>query len=143
MRYGLPSAFEELAHTADVGVRARGAVLAEAYARTALAMAQLQAGGGALEPLEERELQARGEDRASLLVDLCRQVLRVFWLERRLLAALEVTSLSDTALTARAWLCPFDPERHGEGVDLKAVTYARAAMEAKEGGYEGTLIFDI
>ena len=143
MRYELPSPYEEVPHTADVGVRARGADLAEAYARTALAMAQLQAGGGPVELQEERRLEARGEDRASLLVDLCRQVLKAFWLDRRLLAALEIDSLSDTALSARAFFGRFDPELHGEGMDIKAVTYARAAVEPVAGGYEGTLIFDI
>lgn len=139
----LPSPFEEIAHTADVGVRARGEDLPETYARTALALAQLQAGGGAVEPAEERRIEAGGDDRASLLVDFCRQALRVFWLERKLLAAVEVESLSDTALTARAWFGRFDDERHAEGVDIKAVTYARAALKAVDGGFEGSVIVDI
>ncbi|MGC4114707.1 MAG: archease [Myxococcales bacterium] len=143
MRYGLPSLFEEIAHTADVGVRARGKDLPEAYARTALALAQLQAGGGVVEPEEERRLEASGDDPASLLVDLCRQVLRVFWLDRRILSAIEIESLSDTVLSARAWFGRFDPERHGEGMDIKAVTYARAAMKPMADGFEGSVIVDI
>lgn len=143
MRYGLPSPFEELPHTADVGVVARGQDLAETYARAALAMAQLQAGDGGVDPAHERPIEAQGEDRAALLVDLCRRVLQVFYLERGLLGALEIDELSETRLKARGWFGPFDPARHGEGMDIKAVTYARAAVVPRDGGFEATLIFDI
>jgi SHS2 domain-containing protein len=70
VRYGLPSPFEEIAHTADVGIRARGTDLGETFARAALAMSQLQAGGGEIKAEEQRDVEARGEDRAALLVDL-------------------------------------------------------------------------
>jgi SHS2 domain-containing protein len=144
VRFGLPSPYEEIAHTADVGICVHGADLAETFARAALAMSQLQAGGGAIEPEAERRVEARGEDRAALLVDLCRQVLRAFFRERLLLAGLEFDSLGDTSLSARALLGRFDEARHGEGTDVKAVTYARAAVTPVEGqGFSATLIFDV
>lgn len=144
MRYSVPSPYQELSHTADVGIQAEGQDLPEIYARAALAMAQLQAGGGVLVAEQQRSVSAQGEDRATLLVDFCRQVLTLFYLERLLLAAVEVEELSETRLRARAWLGRFDPERHAEGVDIKAVTYARAAVEPMAGGgYRATLIFDI
>jgi len=143
MRYRLPSPFEELSHTADVGIRVEAAQLDETYARAALAMAQLQTGGEGVAVDDERTLHAHGEDRASLLVDLCRKVLDVFFLERRVLGELEILGLTDTALEARAGFGPFEPDRHGEGMDLKAVTYARAAVEPATEGFVATLIFDI
>jgi SHS2 domain-containing protein len=76
-------------------------------------------------------------------VDLCRQVLRAFWLDRKILSAIEIEELSDTALSARAWFGRFDPERHGEGTDIKAVTYAGAALQPSDGGYVGSVIVDI
>ena len=145
VRYAAPSPYMELSHTADVGIRAWGQELAEVYARAALAMAQLQAGGGAVEATgEEKVVEAGGEDPPSLLVDLCRKVLAAFFLERRLLAAIEIAEISSTRLKACCRFGAFDPERHGEGMDIKAVTYARAAVTPRpEGGYEATLIFDI
>lgn len=143
MRYANPSPYEELSHTADVGIVARGASPAEACARAALAMAQLQSGGGSVDAAVERGLHAEGEDRASLLVDFCRKVLDYFYGERLLLAAVEVDALDETRIDARGWFGRFDPERHAEGVDLKAVTYARAAVEQDDGGWRATLIFDI
>jgi SHS2 domain-containing protein len=144
MRYRLPSPFTELAHTADAGLEAAGGDLAETLARAALGMSQLLAGGGSVDPVEEREVVARGEDRASLLVDLCRCVLQCFFLERLLLAELEVESASETEVRARGWFGPFDPERHAEGMDIKAVTYGQAALEPVEGGgFRARLIFDI
>ncbi len=144
MRLGLPSPYRELPHTADVGVAVAGATVEEVFARAALAMAQLQAGGGAVAPRLERPIEASGEDRASVLVDLCRQVLARFHEERLLLGAIDVASAGETSARALGWFAPFDPILHGEGADLKAVTYARAAVEpAPGGGFQGTLIFDI
>jgi SHS2 domain-containing protein len=144
LRYGLPSSFEEIPHTADVGLKVHGRDLAEVYARAALGMAQLQAGGGTLEPGVERSIVAQGEDPASLLVDLCRQVLRAFFLEKLLLAAIEPERIADCRIEARGWFDTFDPRRHIEGMDIKAVTYARAAVvPVKEGGLVATVVFDI
>jgi SHS2 domain-containing protein len=143
MRYRLPSPFEEIEHTADVGIEVTGADPAEAYARAALAMSGLMAGGGEVEPVEERRLEAEGEDRAALLVDFCRQALDRFYVERLLLAEVEIDSVSETAIAARGWFGPFDPDRHAEGVDLKAVTYGGARFEPADGGWRARLIFDI
>ena len=108
-------------------------------------MAQLQAGSGAVvAPEIERRLVASGEDRAALLVALCRKVLNVFYLERLLLVEIEIGPIEETRLDARASFGRHDPERHAEGLDIKAVTYAQAAVEALPGGgFEATLIFDI
>lgn len=144
MRYRLPSPFTELAHTADAGLEAEGADLAETLARAALGMSQLLAGGGSVESSEEWPLEARGEDRASLLVDFCRVVLQRYFLERLLLAELEIESATETEVRAHGRFGPFDPERHAEGMDIKAVTYGSAALEPVEGGgFRARLIFDI
>lgn len=144
MRYALPSPFEELPHTADVGVRACGADRTEALARAALAVSQLQSGGGAVEPRNERRLIVRSAAADDLPVDLAREVLGRFYEERLLLAAIEIERLKAGLLEARGWFGPFDPERHGEGLDIKAVTYARTGFQAGEGGRVFvSLIFDI
>ncbi len=144
MHYRLPSPYEELPHTADVGIRARGSTPEEVFARAALAMAQLQAGGGPIEPVIARGIDARAEDRASLLVDFCRQVLSRFFDERLLLGMIEVASVDQTTARAVGWFWRFDSTLHVEGADLKAVTYASAAVEPLAGGgLQATLIFDI
>jgi SHS2 domain-containing protein len=144
MRYRLPSPYRELPHTADVGIEVDGADLGETCARAALAMITLVAGGGAIEPSEERRIEAEGEDRASLLVDFCRRVLGLFFFERLLACELEIMEASEQRIVARAWAGPFDSERHAEGLDIKAVTYGGAALEPRsEGGFRARLIFDI
>ncbi|MGI5861083.1 MAG: archease [Myxococcales bacterium] len=143
MRYRLPSAFQELPHTADVGIEVAGEDLAELYARAALGMSQLLAGGGPIEAKHEQRLVAEGEDRAALLVDFCRQVLDRFFLGRSLLAEIEIDQLSESRIEARGWFGPFDPEAHAEGVDIKAVTYGGAEVEQVEEGWRARLVFDI
>lgn len=144
MRYEQPSPYEEISHTADAGIVATGQDPQEACARAVLAMAQLQAGGGPIGQEEERSLEASGEDWATLLVDFARQVLNRFYDERLLLGAVEIEQLSEKALKARGWFGRFDPDRHAEGMDVKAVTYASAGLERMpDGRYAATLIFDI
>ncbi len=144
MRFEQPSPYEEISHTADAGIFATGADLPEACARAVLAMAQLQSGGAEICREEERTIEARGQEPATLLVDFARQVLHRFFDERLLLGAVEIERLTDTELKARGWFGRFDPERHAEGMDVKAVTYARAGVEKlPDGRYGATLIFDI
>ena len=59
MRYALPQPFEDLGHTADVGVRVRGASAEEALARLALAFGSLVTAGDAPRPEREERLAVK------------------------------------------------------------------------------------
>jgi SHS2 domain-containing protein len=141
MKFEAPSAWSELDHTADVAIEVAGATEEEAYARAALALAQLQAGGGPLTQSVERTLEPAGHDRVSQLVALVRDVLALFYDERLLLAAIDVRL--GPPFAAIGWFCRWDPARHGEGTDVKAVTYGGAALEPHGDGWRARLIFDI
>lgn len=144
MRFGHPSPYQDYPHTADVGIQVLGSSLEETYARAALAMADLQAGGNSIEPLYWREFSAQGSDQVDILVDLCRKILSCFFLENLLLGAIEIISSAPNSVVARGLMGPFDPEKHAEGMDIKAVTYARAKIELVTGGeWEAVLIFDV
>lgn len=148
MRYSLPSPYDDLSHTADAGIRACGATVEEALARSALALSQLQAGGGAVEEAETHALDLIAPSEDELPVELARAVLDRWYADALLLAAIEIVSVdvndAGAALRARGWFGPFDPDRHGEGLDVKAVTYARAGFQrVSDGSVCATLIFDI
>jgi SHS2 domain-containing protein len=141
MKFEAPSPWREIDHTADVGIEVSGATEDEAYARAALALAQLQAGGGPLTQAVERTLEPAGHDRVSQLVALVRDVLALFYDERLLLAAIEVRL--GPPFSATGWFCRWDPAQHGEGADVKAVTYGGAALDPVGESWVARLVFDI
>lgn len=148
MKYTLPSPYEELSHTADAAIRACGSSWAEALARAALATSQLLSGEAPLEESVEFELKARALHQPDLPVELCRAVLERFFLDQLLLSAIEITSLElgseGARVCARGWFAKFDPERHSEGLDIKAITYSNTGFQQEEdGSFSATLVFDI
>jgi SHS2 domain-containing protein len=141
MKFEAPSPWRELDHTADVGAEIVGETEEEVYARAALALGQMLAGGGELTQSVVRTLEPAGHDRVSQLIALLRDVLALFYDERLILAAIEVRLGPPFAATG--WFCRWDPALHGEGVDVKAVTYGGARFEPRGRGWLARLIFDI
>lgn len=144
MRLALPQPFEDLGHTADVGVRVRGASPEEALARLALALGALLSGGGEVPVAREETVRVRGgPGLAGTAVALLRELLFRFATERLLPAAVEVVALSEEAAEARVAFARYDPERHGEGLDVKAVTWHLARLEREAGGFVAQAVLDI
>ena len=141
MKIEAPITYRELDHTADVAIEIDGRTEEEVYARAALALGQMLAGGGPMTQEVERTLEPAGHDRVSQLVDLCRDVLAAFYDERLILCAIEVRLGPPFAATG--WFTKWDPALHREGVDVKAVTYGGARFEPDGGGWRAQLIFDI
>ena len=76
MRLALPQPYEDLGHTADVGVRVRGATAEEALARLVLAFAALATGGAEVAAeREERVAVPGGPELAGTAVALLRELL--------------------------------------------------------------------
>ena len=141
MKIEAPIEYRELDHTADVAIEVDGDVEEEVYARAALALGQLLAGGASMTQQVERTLEPAGHDRVSQLVGLLRDVLAAFYDERLILCAVDVRL--GPPFTATGWFDRWDPARHGEGVDVKAVTYGGARFEPEGDGWRARLIFDI
>jgi SHS2 domain-containing protein len=144
VRLALPQPFEDLGHVADVGVRVRGATAEEALARLALALAALAAGGGDVAADREERLRLEGgPDLAGSAVALLRELLFRLAADGLLPAACEVHSVTADGVDATVALGRRDPARHGEGADLKAVTWHAARLERADGGWVGQAVFDI
>jgi SHS2 domain-containing protein len=144
VRLGLPQAYEDLGHTADVGVRVRGATAEEALARLGLALGTLLSGGGEAPPGPDERVAVRGgPGRAGTAVALLRELLFRFSTERLLPAEIEVHRADDAGAEATVAFARYDPERHGEGVDVKAVTWHAARLEPEGGGWVAQVVLDI
>lgn len=144
VRVAGPVEFEELDHTADVGVVVRGASADETLAKLVLAFAALLSGGAPVSERASITLSLPPGDLPSIAVDTLRELLFRFDTEGILPASAEVRSL-DPARGAELSIGvgPYDPEAHAEGLELKAVTFHEARFEPDSGGYLAQIVFDI
>jgi SHS2 domain-containing protein len=147
MRLALPQPHEDLGHTADVGVRVRGATAEEALARLALALGTLLAAGDAPPPeREERVAVSVAEGAAGLApvaVTFLRELLFRFATERLFPAAVDVHRVDGRGADATVAFARWDPERHAEGADVKAVTWHAARLEPEGGEWVGQVVIDV
>jgi SHS2 domain-containing protein len=144
VRLALPQPYEDLDHTADVGVRVRGATAEEALARLALALGTLLTGGEAAPAVrEERLAVAGGPGLAGAAVALLRELLFRFATERLVPSEIEVHRADDAGAEATVAFGRWDPVRHGEGVDVKAVTWHAARLEREGDGWVAQAVLDI
>jgi SHS2 domain-containing protein len=140
----LPQPFEDLGHTADLGVRVRGATAGEALGRLALALAALLAGGGPVEAGAEEVLAVEGgPGLGDAAVAFLRELLFRFATRRAIAGAVEVLRVDGRGAEARVRWGRWDPELHGEGRDVKAVTWHLARLEQEGDGWVGQVVLDI
>jgi len=121
VRYALPQPFEELDHTADMGLAVEGATAEESLARLVLALSATMAGVGLVTASRALELHADPGTFAMMAVDLLREELRHFAVDREIVAEVEVLSFdpsSGARITCRVG--SYDAVRHEEGPELEA-----------------------
>jgi SHS2 domain-containing protein len=144
VRLALPQPWEELSHTADVGIAARGDTPEEALARLVLALGALLAGGGAVTEDRVWDLAVReGEGLAQTSVAVLREVLYRAATGRAIPCACEVTALRPGEARLRVGAGPRDPALHAEGADVKAVTWHDARLEPDGPGWRAQAILDV
>ncbi len=144
MRYALPQPYEDLAHTADVGVRVRGATREEALARLALALGTLLTGGGPATPEREERVRVEGgPGLAGTAVALLRELVFRLATAREVPVEVEVERVDGDAAVAAVTFGRHDPARHAEGADVKAVTWHRARLEPEGAGWVAQAVFDV
>ena len=135
----MTGSFEVLEHTADVGLRARGGTLEEAFAAAGEGLAHLL---GAWFPGEgeERGFSMGTDDREGLLVAWLDEILYLHEAEDLVFGGIRVTRVSDwdpgapMSCELEALLtCAPRGERELEGVGVKAATFHELRV-AEEGG---------
>ena len=132
--------YEELDHTADVGIRAHGASLNELFAAAAAGMFSLVADLRKVRAVGEVEVRVKADDLEALMVRWLSELLFLHETQRLLLKEFDVR-IAGTSLEARARGEAIDKKRHELKLNIKAVTYHRLRIDRKAGLAE--VIFDI
>lgn len=124
-----PAGFEVLDHTAEVGIRAWGRDLREAFAEAARGMFALMVDLDAVEEREARRVEAVGEDREDLLVRWLNELLFLVDSEGLVFRRFDIERLSERELAATAHGEPLDRARHQPLAGVKAATYHQLSVE--------------
>ncbi len=132
--------FEELEHTADVGIRAFGGTLDELFANAAAGMFSLITDLETVKPVGEYEVKLAAKDAKSLLFDYLSELLVLHETQKVLLSEFDA-KVSASAVDARARGERIDAKRHPLNLMIKAVTYH--AMEVDPAKGVAQVIFDI
>jgi len=128
---------------ADVGVRAWGTTVAEAFAQAALATLALTITPDDVEAREQREVRAQGDSPEDLLVSWVNECLYVHEIEGFAVRRVEVTTLGTALVHGILHGEPINPQRHHLGTVVKAATYHRVGLSESPGRVEATLIVDV
>lgn len=132
--------FEEVDHTADVGIRAYGSTLDELFSNVAAGMFSLITDLESVRPVGEFEVKVSAKDLKSLLFDFLSELLFLHETEKLLLSEFE-TKVRDLALDARVRGERIDRDRHPLHLNVKAVTYHAMELDPMKGVAQ--VIFDI
>jgi SHS2 domain-containing protein len=142
---GAEAGYELLEHTADVGIRARGATLEGAFERATEGLAEVlgaltPAGGspggpgdgGGSGPGERVLVEVSADDPGGLLVDWLNEVLWLWEVRQAAVAGVRVERVRDG--TAAGWVAFSGDDPAPDGTFVKAVTYHRLRVEPDPGG---------
>ena len=132
--------YEEIDHTADVGIRAYGRTLGELFANAAEGMFSLIAELDTVKPVGEIEIRLTAEDPPTLLLRWLSELLYVHETRHLLFATFDVNAAGGS-LRGRARGEAIDKKRHELKLVIKAVTRHRLTVDTKKGIAE--VIFDI
>ena len=135
--------YEFFDHTADIGLRASGATLAELLTRMAQGLTELIAEDSPLQPASSRSIRLTADSAEALLLAWLQELLFWFSTERFLPVQYELDEVSPTMLRGRVRGDTFDPSRHVQGREVKAITRHLLKVQQRNGTWYGQVIVDI
>ncbi|BFH73457.1 archease [Sulfurisphaera javensis] len=136
--------FEFFDHTADIGIRAYGKDLNEAFENAALAVFEVMTDTSKVEPKEMREIKVDGYDLENLLYRWIESLLVYYDSELLLFSKFDVNiDEKNLTLEAKAWGEKFNPDKHERRTVVKAMTYHEMNIENENGYYILTFVVDI
>jgi SHS2 domain-containing protein len=128
---------------ADVGVRAWGPTMADAFAEAALAVFSVLVDPHDVEPCETREVRAQGESIEVLLVRWIDECLYVHEIEGFVVSGVDVDAFEAGMVHGVLHGEEFDPARHRPGTIVKAATLHGVSAVTVGDGAEVRVVLDV
>lgn len=138
--------YEYRDHTGEAWLVAWGGSLEEAFAEGAKALFDLMVDVQSVEPREAVDVQLQAESLDRLFFEWLNALVLYKDSEGLVFSKFEVSIQKGNGvykLRAKAWGEPFDPEKHGSKVDVKAATYSGLKCEETPEGWQVECVLDI
>ena len=132
-----------LDHTADVGLEARGADLAELFSNAARGMFAVMAAADTVRADKELLVRAEAEDLENLLVNWLSEVLYLSATKGMLLCRFDIAEIDQLHVVAKVFGEPIDRNRHELYTEIKAVTYHELKVVKADQIWVGRVLFDV
>lgn len=136
-------AFQEIDHTADVGLRITADSVAALFSEAAKGMFSLIVNGSRTGATETRDIRIEADDWAGLLVAWLRELLYLWHSENRRYCETVSWTATDRAVIAAVRVDTVAPDIHDLLAEIKAVTYHQIAVETDGAQWTARVIFDV
>jgi len=133
--------FELIEHTADMGLKAYGKTLAEAYANAAYGMFCIIAELDAVKEVEKRCVEINEDDAVSLLFEWLNTLLYYFDVDGIIFNRFEIVEFKEGHLKADCFGEKYDPQRHQLKTGVKSATYHMLEVDKEKNRVQ--VIFDV
>jgi SHS2 domain-containing protein len=140
---GGPRLYEEIEHTADVGIVVRADRAGALFEKAALALYAIMVETANVEPRGVRVVTARGENWTELLHAWLSEILVLFSTEAFVAGEVVVEELQADRIRGSLRGERFDPKRHEFRGEVKAVTFHDLAVRADQDGWCAQVILDV
>jgi SHS2 domain-containing protein len=135
-------AFESFAHDADVGVRGRGATLAEALANAGQALTAVLTDPASVREVLSVEIACEAADPELMLFDWLNALVFEMATRHVLFARYEVR-VEGARLRARAFGEPVEVARHHPAVEVKGATWTGMRVAREGRGWVAECVVDV
>jgi SHS2 domain-containing protein len=146
----MKKSYRIIEHTADVGLKVRGRTFPELLENAALGFFDLMTDIGRirLEGTKKKKgitrvFRLRAADPAETFLKWLRELLFAFSAKKLVFFDYHFRMGPGRAVTVRANGLKFDPSRHEQKLEIKAVTYHHFELSKKKTGWTATVILDI
>jgi len=136
------AAFENFAHDADIGVRGRGATLAEALANAGRALTAVVTDPASVREVLSVEVACQSPDPDTLLFDWLNALVFEMATRRVLFARYDV-KVQGGGLVARAFGEPVEVARHQPAVEVKGATWTGLRVGREGGAWIAECVVDV
>jgi SHS2 domain-containing protein len=136
--------FETIEHTADIGIRAHGIDLSQAFTNAARGMFSLITDLDDINEIYFRDVEIKAADREALLVEWLNNLLFLFDTEQLIFCRFHIESINEKQMKARCYGERVDKSRHDLKRGIKAATYYMLKVEkVNDYDYQVQVILDI
>ncbi len=138
--------FRELQHTGDIAYEIYGSTKEELFQNGALALyrAMLER-ANKIEPKEKIKIETDANDIEELMINWLNELNFITDTKQLIFGKFEIKEIKNDKIKAYAYGEKYNPEKHGEIIGIKAVTYHRNenSIKKEKGKYKCLIIFDI